>query len=358
MREHLLRIVALDHHVAAAVVADRQEEVAVGQRLDREAVLRRVLPKRQGLAIGRDRGGRKCQPQHVLAGRQGIERRVGNPALAVANRADHRTATHDVVLAGRAERFRLPGEHLQHLPERPGMGQVEHRVHDRDAVADYHDAAVDAVFHHAGLMGVVGGQDALPAGDLPGPGVVGQRRIAGPRGRHVHRRILQRLAAAVARLGKGPRPGVDVARRTRIDARAAEEQREEIADVGLPLRKGLAAVHHVLGRVARHRAGVDGIVPVPEVMAERRIAAPLGQQDVAEIPFSGVAGLEQGVVLGRGSPSRITSLRNCNVSDIPAVACVSQLAILGVGVTVPGHRAGRRSQCSASRSAQCLTAAR
>ena len=53
----------------------------------------------------------------------------------------------------------------------------------------------------------------------------------------------------------------------------------------LPLREGLAAVHHVLGRVARHRAGVDGVVPVPEVMAERGIAAPLGQQDVAEILF-------------------------------------------------------------------------
>ena len=40
VRERLLRIVALDHHVAAAVVADRHDAVAVGQRLDREAVFR------------------------------------------------------------------------------------------------------------------------------------------------------------------------------------------------------------------------------------------------------------------------------------------------------------------------------
>ena len=59
------------------------------------------------------------------------------------------------------------------------MGQVEPRSHVPTI-----DAAVDAVFHHAGLVGVVGGEDALPAGDLPRPGVIGQRRVAGPRGRH------------------------------------------------------------------------------------------------------------------------------------------------------------------------------
>ena len=39
MRQRLLRIVALDHDVAAAVVADRHQTVAVGERLDSETVL-------------------------------------------------------------------------------------------------------------------------------------------------------------------------------------------------------------------------------------------------------------------------------------------------------------------------------
>ena len=54
------------------------------------------------------------------------------------------------------------------------MGQVE------PYSASTIDAAVNAVFHHAGLVGVVGGEDGLPAGDLPRPGVAGQRRVAGP----------------------------------------------------------------------------------------------------------------------------------------------------------------------------------
>ena len=357
MRHHLLRIVALDHDVAAAVVTDRHDEITIAQRFEREAVLRQLRHSRQGLAVGRDRGGGKCQPQHVLAGRQGIEGGVGDPAPAVANRVRDRAAAHDVVLAGRAERFRLPGEHFQGGPKRPGMGQVEHRVHDADAGADHHDAAVDAVFHHAGLAGVISGQDALPPGDLSCPGVIGQRRIAGPSGSHVQRRILQRLAAAVARLGKGPGAGVHVARRTRIDARAAEEQRHEIADVAFPLREGLAAVHQVLGRVARHRAGVDGVVPVPEVMAERRVAAPRRQQDVAEVFFAGIAGLDQRVALAAVAQSNHV-VEELQRERHPGRLLRVPSAILGVGVAVPGATPGRRSQCSASRSAQCLTAAR
>ena len=49
-----VRIVALDDDIAAAVVADRHDAVAVRQRLDGVAVFRRVLPELQGLAVGRD----------------------------------------------------------------------------------------------------------------------------------------------------------------------------------------------------------------------------------------------------------------------------------------------------------------
>lgn len=62
MTERLLGIVALDHQVAAVVVANRQDEVSIAQRFDREAVLRQVLPQGQGLAFSQDGGGRKCQP--------------------------------------------------------------------------------------------------------------------------------------------------------------------------------------------------------------------------------------------------------------------------------------------------------
>ena len=127
------------------------------------------------------------------------------------------------------------------------------------------------------------------------PRVAGHRRIAGPGVGHLHRRILQRLAAAEARLGKGPRPRVDVAAGRRIDARSAKEHRHEIADLSLPPRKRFPTIHQVLGRVARHRAGVHGVVTVPEVMAERPVAAPLGQQHVAEIPIAGITGFDQRV---------------------------------------------------------------
>ena len=330
----MLRVVALDKDRGAALVANRYNAVAVRKWLDRVAVFRRVLPELQRLAVGRDGRRRKGQPQHVLTRRLGIESPVGHPALAVANVVDHGSGSHDVVLAGRAEPLRLPGEHLHHHPQGPGVGEVE-------PLPGHHHAAVDVVFHHAGLVGVVGAEDGLPAGDLPRPGVAGQRRVAGQRGRHVHRRILQRLAAAVARLGKRPRPRVDVAGGTRIDARAAEEHRHGIADVRLPLRKGLAAVHHVLGRVAGHRAGVDGIVPVPELMAEDGVIAPPGQQDVAEVLFPGVAGLHQRVVLAAVARSyhvvkELQSQRHPGslfLAPIPG-------GILGVGVAGPWHRAG------------------
>jgi len=77
--------------------------------------------------------------------------------------------------------------------------------------------------------------------------------------------------------------GDDPAKGICVDAGAREKQRSDVADVALPIGKRLAAVHQILGRIARERARGDRIIPVPEVVAERGVAAPLGQQHVAKV---------------------------------------------------------------------------
>ena len=165
--------------------------------------------------------------------------------------------------------FRLPGEDFQEGPQRPGMGQVE-------PLAGHHLAAVDAVFHHAGFVGVVGAENGLPARHFPGPGTIGQLAVTGQRGGEGHDRVLERLAATTGRFGEGPRAGVYAACRARIDAGAAEGDRNDVPDVGFPIagrpRGGPSCTR------PRSRAPNSEIwlLPVPEVMAEGGIGGSTG----------------------------------------------------------------------------------
>ena len=153
------------------------------------------------------------------------------------------------------------------------------------------------------------------------------------------------MLAAIGRssrgLGNGPRARVHAARGTRIDAGAAEKHREKIADVRFPIWEGLAAVHHVVGRKVRHRAGVDRVVPVPEVIAEDGIAAPLRQQDVAEVSFSRLAGLDQRLALAAMAQSNHVVEKPQDERYAGRLLLAPILGgILGISVAGPRRRAG------------------
>ena len=70
-------------------------------------------------------------------------------------------------------------------------------------------------------------------------------------------------------------------------------------------------------------------------MAERRIAAPLGQQHVAEIFVARVAGLQQGAVLALVAQADHVVQELQDQRDAGRLPRVST-GVLGVGVAVPG----------------------
>ncbi len=354
-QDRLLRVVALDDHVAAAVVADGHDAVAVGQRLDGEALIPCLSPggrgePRQRLAIGGNRSRLKCQPQHVLAGGRGVVGGIGDPAFAYCISRNDRRAPHDVVLAIGPQHLRLPGQEPQGGSQRPGMGQVE-------PIARDHDAAVDAVLDHAGFVGVVGREQGLPAGHLPRPGAIGQQAVAGKACRQWPWSDTAATCRSNCSTRERPSARVNAARRRRIDAGTAEKQRQEVPHVGLPIRERLAAVHHVVRHEARHMHVSVAIFPVPEVVPERGIAAPLGQQDVAEVFFPGIAGLRQRTILPLIAKTDhvVEELQDeRNAARLPRVP----LYILGIGVAVPGRLAGAMVAVPGQQIGPRLTASR
>ena len=98
-------------------------------------------------------------------------------------------------------------------------------------------------------------------------------------------------------------------------------------------------------------------MPVPEVVAERRVATPLGQQRVAEVSFARIARFQQGIAFARiaGTDHRVEELQD--EGNAGRLTVVLPRDVFGIGVTSPRlGGAGRQSQCWASKSAQCLAA--
>ena len=232
-----------------------------------------------------DRFGLKRQAEHGHRAGRGIEGRELDFAGRVGHRVDDGCAPHNVVLPGRREQFRHPGDGGQQVLQRHRMGDFEPAViNDKPAV--------DVVFRNARLVPVVRCQDLHSPGQFGRPGVLGFDAELGKRHGHFHRAIPQRTAAAPARLGKRPRAAVDLAGRLRTDARVVQKQREDIARVVPPVGELVLIVHEVPRGEFRDVFRLDRIGPVPVVAAPDVVDGPVRQQPVAEPRPAGIAGLD------------------------------------------------------------------
>ena len=100
------------------------DAVAVGERFEGEAVCDRSCRSGKGLPSAETAPGETpaaARPRRG-PGRRRWSRRSG---LCRSGRWGPPKCAHDVVLARRAEQFRLPGEHFQDHPQGPGMGRIE-----------------------------------------------------------------------------------------------------------------------------------------------------------------------------------------------------------------------------------------
>ncbi len=235
-----LRVLAAHSYPRCAIVANVNDGVAVGQLLDSVAVGRKILTFAERAFICRDLLGHKGQPQHIHRLRWGVESRIRDVSVAVANRFHHRTGADDVVFTAGAQFLRQPAAgHLDPV-QRQRMSDVEPgAVHD--------DAAVDVVLGDPGFMGVVGLENQLAHGHLTHPGIAGHEGILPQNAPDEQRRVPQRSPTAGTGFRVGPGTAEHVAARFRGGTGAVVEDGHDVAGVAAPVWEQLPLGDEVSG---------------------------------------------------------------------------------------------------------------